>query len=356
MKKIVTIVGARPQFIKVAPVSAALKQQAGIEEILVHTGQHFDAAMSDVFFDELGIDPPAFNLDIHGGNHGVMTGAMMQKLEPLLLEVKPDCVLVYGDTNSTLAGALTAAKLHIPVAHVEAGLRSFNKKMPEEINRILTDHVSQYLFASTGTAREHLLKEGIEPSLIHDVGDVMYDASLRFEEVAKGRSSIIARLGLQDRSFVLATIHRAENTDDPARLLNIVEALDTVAEAMPVVLPLHPRTRQKVAQLGYAFRQVILLDPVGYLDMISLESRAALIATDSGGVQKEAFFFNIPCVTLRDETEWMELVEAGWNLLLSPRSPNLSETILGRIGSQGRPIAPYGNGDAAQRIAEVLAR
>lgn len=356
MKKIVTIVGARPQFIKVAPVTVALKNAGNIQEILVHTGQHFDAGMSDIFFEELGIDPPAHNLDIHGGGHGVMTGTMLQKIEPLLQEIMPDYVLVYGDTNSTLAGALAAAKLHIPIAHVEAGLRSFNKKMPEEINRILADHMSTHLFASTPIARENLLREGIDPSKIHDVGDVMFDAALRFAESAKSRSRVIESLGLEPGRFILATIHRAENTDDPARLHSIAAGLDEVAAQIPVVLPLHPRTRQRLSQMGYAFRNVTVLDPVGYLDMISLESHAAVIATDSGGVQKEAFFFRVPCVTLRDETEWVELVESGWNTLVSPETSNLGQQILSRVGTTGREIAPYGTGDAAIRIAGVLSQ
>jgi UDP-GlcNAc3NAcA epimerase len=355
MKRIVTVVGARPQFIKVAPVSAALHESGSTEEFLVHTGQHFDAEMSDIFFAELGITPPAYNLSIHGGTHGAMTGEMMKQIEPLLVELKPDCVLVYGDTNSTLAGALTAAKLHVPVAHVEAGLRSFNKKMPEEINRILTDHISEFLFASTSTARHNLLKEGVASSHIHDVGDVMYDAALRFATIAKNTSNIVERMLLDRVPYVLATIHRAENTDDPVRLSNIAAALDDVADSMPVVLPLHPRTRQKFAEQGIQFRKVTPIDPVGYLDMISLESQAALIVTDSGGVQKEAFFFKIPCVTLRDETEWTELIESGWNLLLSPKNSNLSESILSRIGRQGTPITPYGRGNSANLIAGILA-
>ncbi|MBB4064213.1 non-hydrolyzing UDP-N-acetylglucosamine 2-epimerase [Gellertiella hungarica] len=354
MKKIVTIVGARPQFIKVAPVSAALKATSKFHEILVHTGQHFDADMSDVFFEELGIDPPEHNLAIHGGGHGEMTGAMLQKIEPLLLQVKPECVLVYGDTNSTLAGALAAAKLHIPVAHVEAGLRSFNKKMPEELNRILTDHMARYLFASTESARENLLREGADPSTIYFVGDVMFDASLHFADVARSRSSVMERLALKEKEFVLATVHRAENTDDSIRLLNIVDGLETVAASMQVVLPLHPRTRQKLAQIGFSFKNVMAIDPVGYLDMISLEANATLIATDSGGVQKEAFFFKVPCVTLRDETEWVELVASGWNTLLSPSLPDLASQILDKIGRVGADIEPYGQGNAAAHIAEVL--
>lgn len=354
MKKIVTIVGARPQFIKVAPVSRALKETGVTEEILIHTGQHFDAGMSTVFFDELDIDPPSFNLDIHGGGHGVMTGVMMQKIEPLLVDLKPDCVLVYGDTNSTLAGSLTAAKLHIPVAHVEAGLRSFNKKMPEEINRILTDHVSQLLFASTAVAKDNLLREGIDPELIFTAGDVMYDAAQHFAAVAKLRSSILDRLQLMDKGYVLATIHRAENTDHASRLLNIAQGLDEVANALPVVLPLHPRTRQKLTDLKFTFKNVTVIDPIGYLDMISLEASAALIATDSGGVQKEAFFFKVPCVTLRDETEWVELVQAGWNLLLPPDSDDLPKIVLARLGSSGADVAPYGDGKAAKLIAEAL--
>lgn len=356
MKTIATIVGARPQFIKVAPVSKALARTGKVREVLVHTGQHHDAGMSDIFFDELGIAPPDHNLDIHGGGHGAMTGAMLQKLEPVLEELRPDRVLVYGDTNSTLAGALVAAKLHIPVAHVEAGLRSCNRAMPEEINRIVADQLSEVLFASTEAAVRNLVKEGVDRHRIFQVGDVMYDAALQFAEAAKAREAVLASLGVEPGRYLLATIHRAENTDDPVRLAAIVAALEQVAETLPVVLPLHPRTAVRMKAADLAFSRVRTPPPVGYLDMVSLESQAALIATDSGGVQKEAFFYRVPCVTLRDETEWVELVELGWNRLASPREGELAAIILGALGSRGVDARPYGDGKAAEAIARILVR
>lgn len=356
MKTIATVVGARPQFIKVAPVSKALAATGVVREVLIHTGQHHDAGMSDIFFEELGIAAPDHHLGIHGGGHGAMTGAMLQQLEPVLQELMPDCVMVYGDTNSTLAAALAAAKLHIPVAHVEAGLRSFNRRMPEEINRIVADQLSDILFASTATAVDNLHSEGVAPERIFLVGDVMYDAALQFGDVAAGRSDLLARHGLVPQGYVLATVHRAENTDDPARLAAIVSALEKVAQTLPVVLPLHPRTQARMKATGLAFDGVRTVPPVGYLDMVALESQAALIATDSGGVQKEAFFYRVPCVTLRDETEWVELVELGWNRLVPPAAGNLAETILAALGSKGAEAQPYGDGTAAQAIAAVLAR
>lgn len=356
MKTIATIVGARPQFIKVAPVSKALAGTGTVREVLVHTGQHHDAGMSGIFFEELGIAAPDHHLDIHGGGHGAMTGAMMQKLEPVLEGLKPDRVLVYGDTNSTLAGALVAAKLHIPVAHVEAGLRSFNRAMPEEINRIVADQLSDILFASTAAAVENLGREGVAAERIFSVGDVMYDAALQFAGVAAGRGKLLTEAGVAPQGYVLATVHRAENTDDPARLAAVVSALETVAATLPVILPLHPRTSGRMKAANLAFDRVRTVPPVGYLDMVALESQAALIATDSGGVQKEAFFYQVPCVTLRDETEWIELVELGWNRLASPAGGDLAGAILGALGSRGADAQPYGDGKAAQAIAQILAR
>lgn len=355
MKVVATIVGARPQFIKVAPVSRALREAAGMTEVLIHTGQHFDSNMSDIFFEELGIAPPDRNLDIGGGGHGAMTGLMMQRLEPLLQELDPDLVLVYGDTNSTLAGALTAAKLHIPVAHVEAGLRSFNRAMPEEINRVMADHLSEWLFASTDASITNLRHEGIDRARIHQVGDVMYDAALLFAATAKERP-ILADLGVEPRRYILSTLHRAENTDDPERLATMVAALELVGAQMPVILPLHPRTRGAMIRNGLTFDRVKTIDPVGYLDMVALESSAAVIATDSGGVQKEAFFYEVPCVTLRGETEWSELIELGWNELAVSDGTAIGEQILAAVGRRGRSASPYGNGKAAEAIAAVLAR
>lgn len=354
MKTIVTIVGARPQFIKVAPVSRALRDVGNITEILVHTGQHFDTNMSDVFFEELGIARPDHNLEVGGGGHGTMTGLMMQRLEPLLQELHPDYVLVYGDTNSTLAGALTAAKLHIPVAHVEAGLRSFNRAMPEEINRVVVDHLSSFLFASTDAAVANLNREGIASGKIHQVGDVMFDAALFFEARAKKRS-ILTELNVEPHCYVLSTLHRAENTDDPERLAMFVTALEKVAMQLPVVLPLHPRTHRALSQHGLKFDRVRTIDPVGYLDMVALESGAAVIATDSGGVQKEAFFYEVPCITLRGETEWLELLELGWNELAVGGASEIAAQIIAAIGRQGSAASPYGSGKAAQEIAALLA-
>ena len=356
---LITIVGARPQFVKAAPVSAALAATGAIRERLLHTGQHFDDDMSAVFFRELGIAPPAWNLGIGGGSHGAMTGAQLAAIEAILVAEKPDAVLLYGDTNSTLSGALAAAKLNIPVAHVEAGLRSFNRRMPEEINRVLTDHVSRWLFAPTELAVANLRREGIAGAGVHQVGDVMYDAALRFARVAAARPArptVAAALG--GRAYALATVHRAENTDEPARLQAIVGALRALAGEIDVVWPMHPRTRKVLSTLGVdldALPKLHVVGPLGYLDMIELQSVAQLIVTDSGGVQKEAFFFGRPCVTLRDETEWVELVEAGWNRLAPPISVEaLTAAFHAAIGSTGRPVRPYGDGNAAQRIADTL--
>lgn len=358
MKKIVTILGARPQFIKASVVSHAIANTSNLTEVVVHTGQHFDVNMSDVFFAELGMSKPAHFLDIHGGTHGAMTGRMLAEVERVLLTEKPDAVLVYGDTNSTLAGALAAAKLHIPVAHVEAGLRSFNMAMPEEINRILTDRISRWLFTPTATAAEHLQREGFAAAQIMPVGDVMFDVALHHGARVQAEGGLLQQLGLPAKGYVLATIHRAENTDHPQRLTAIVDALEATAQTLPVVWPLHPRTRgvlQQAGRLASLAQHVKLIDPVGYLDMVQLEKYAALIATDSGGVQKEAFFYQVPCVTLRDETEWVELVESGWNRLAPPvNALQLSEAISAALGSVGKNVKPYGDGDAASKIVAKL--
>ncbi|HYM30278.1 MAG TPA: UDP-N-acetylglucosamine 2-epimerase (non-hydrolyzing) [Candidatus Cybelea sp.] len=340
--KILTVVGARPQFVKAAVVSAAIAATEGLSEVLVHTGQHFDADMSDVFFAELGIPTPAYNLGISGGSHGDMTGRMLMALEATLLRESPDCVLVYGDTNSTLAGALAAAKLQIPIAHVEAGLRSYNRAMPEEINRIVVDHLSRYLFCPTAQSVANLTKEGVT-SGVHVVGDVMYDATLAAKRIAAQRSDIVRRLGLARDGFQLATVHRAENVDDRHKLAQVLSYLDAEATRLPVIMPVHPRTRDAVAALGLDFGRVKTIPPVGYLDMAQLLEACAGVLTDSGGLQKEAYFHRKPCVTLRDETEWVETVECGWNRLW--QGPDYRPR---------REIADYGKGDAASRIAAVL--
>jgi len=358
MKKIVTVLGARPQFIKASAVSDAIAKAGSLEEVVIHTGQHFDANMSDVFFHELGMAKPAYQLDIHGGTHGAMTGRMLAEIERVLLVEKPDAVLVYGDTNSTLAGALAAVKLHIPVAHVEAGLRSFNMRMPEEINRILTDRISSWLFAPTTAAMRHLMMEGIGSEKIHLVGDVMYDVALYYGARVSAEAGILKQLNLKPGTYVLATVHRAENTNNLGRLTSIVDALEATAKSIRVVWPMHPRTRAVLLQTGRLERlskNVTLIEPVGYLDMVQLEKYSALIATDSGGVQKEAFFFSVPCVTLRDETEWVELVDSGWNRLAPPvDTQSLIRVIKASLGSRGGSVAPYGTGSAAQVIVDRL--
>lgn len=354
---IVTIIGARPQFIKAAPLSRALRA-AGAREVLVHTGQHYDRSMSDVFFEELEVPRPDHNLGVGSLPHGAQTGRMLEAVEQVLLRERPDWVLVYGDTNSTLAGALAAVKLHVPVAHVEAGLRSFNRRMPEEINRVLTDQVSDRLYTPTATAAEHLRREGAAPERVRPVGDVMYDAALYFGARSEERSRVLEALGLAPKGYVLGTVHRAENTDDPARLEAVFQGLASVAEECPVVVPVHPRTRAALEGRGLLDRvaaRVRLVDPVGYLDMVRLERNARLIATDSGGVQKEAFFHRVPCVTLREETEWTELVELGWNRTVPPTSAAaLAAGVRAGLGSRGREGRPYGDGDAAVRIAADL--
>ncbi len=357
--KIVTVLGARPQFVKASVVSAEIAAHAGIEEVVVHTGQHFDANMSSVFFAELGMADPRYHLGIHGGRHGQMTARMLEGVEQVLLGEKPDAVLVYGDTNSTLAGALAAVKLHVPVAHVEAGLRSFNMRMPEEINRILTDRVSEWLFAPTDVAVAHLRREGLAADGIDQVGDVMYDAALRHgERAARLKGGTGAAGALPAGDYVLVTAHRAENTDDPQRLRAIVDAVTEVGRQLPVFWPLHPRTREALRRAGRLAQvedRVQVSEPLGYLDMVLAERRAAVVATDSGGVQKEAFFHGVPCVTLREETEWTELVDAGWNRLAPPLDAGaVADAVLAARGSAGDPVQPYGDGHAAGRIVAGL--
>jgi UDP-GlcNAc3NAcA epimerase len=359
--KLVSIVGARPQFVKASTVSRMLAATSTFREVLVHTGQHYDKNMSDVFFSELGIPEPSYNLAVGSASHGAQTGRMLEAIETVLETEKPDWVLVYGDTNSTIAGALAATKLHIPVAHVEAGLRSFNRAMPEEVNRVLTDHVSDLLFAPTDSAVTNLRNEGIHSDKIALVGDVMYDTAIYFRQHAIDTSRIRDSLALKEGHYVLATIHRAENTDDPDRLQAIIGALIDLSRDLCVVLPMHPRTRQAVRNAGITIPDGLrLIDPVSYLDMVMLESGARMIVTDSGGVQKEAFFFKVPCVTLRDETEWAELVKGGWNRLVPPKSRAAInegfESALRDGTSKEWPSTLYGDGNAAGAIVERLAR
>ena len=353
--KVASIVGARPQFIKAAPVSKAL-QDAGHREFLIHTGQHYDHSMSQVFFEELGISEPHVNLGVGSGSHGWQTGQMLIRIEEVLLSEKPDWVLVYGDTNSTLAGALAACKLHIPLAHVEAGLRSFNREMPEEHNRVLTDHCSDLLFCPTQAAVDNLAREGITQG-VHLVGDTMYDAVLQFAEIARQRSTILQDLGLKPKGYLLTTVHRPYNTDDPERLRDILEAFVEIGEI--VVFPIHPRTRQRMAEFGLSNVKrkpwnVKLIEPVGYLDMLVLEQQAKLILTDSGGMQKEAYFFGVPCVTLRPETEWVETVAAGWNMVVGADRERIVEAVNGHVWPQEIPPAIFGDGQAARRIAKLI--
>ncbi len=347
--KILTVVGARPQFVKAAAVSRVLREKH--TETLVHTGQHYDEGMSQVFFRELGIPEPDYNLEVGSAGHSAQTGEMLIRMEPIFLREKPDWVLVYGDTNSTLAGALAASKLHIPVAHVEAGLRSFNRKMPEEINRVLTDHVSQLLFCPTQKAADNLKLEGVT-SGVHIVGDVMYDAVLRHSDSAEKKSSILASLGLKSKNYLLATIHRASNVDETQTLLDLLETFALLGET--VVFPVHPRTRKAIQTAGFApGGNVRLIEPIGYLDMLWLEKNARMILTDSGGVQKEAYWFGTPCITLREETEWVETVEAGWNMVVGTRRERIIDAVRSVSPPAARPNL-FGDGTASENIVRLL--
>jgi UDP-GlcNAc3NAcA epimerase len=342
-RRIATIVGARPQFVKAAAVSRALANRDDAEEMLIHTGQHFDDAMSSIFFRELDIPDPFVNLGIAGGRHGAMTGDMLKAIEAVFVELEPDLIMVYGDTNSTLAGALAAAKLHIPVAHVEAGLRSFNRRMPEEVNRVLTDHVSTMLFCPTQHAIANLAAEGITSGVSH-TGDVMFDATLFAKARAQDMSNIVDRLALTERAYAICTIHRAENTDDEESLRKVCDFLAEAAQSEMIVFPVHPRTRQAITRYGITLPNVTMIDPLGYFDLHRLLASAARVFTDSGGLQKEAYFHGLPCVTLRSETEWLETIESGWNRLWTS-----SET-----QSSRHQITDYGTGDSAGRIVDLL--
>lgn len=356
----VTVIGARPQFVKAGAVSRAIaahnaeRTSRPIVEKIVHTGQHYDANMSDVFFQELELSVPAHCLDVGSGPHGAQTGAMLAGVERVLLEERPDWVLVYGDTNSTVAGALAACKLGIPVAHVEAGLRSFNRRMAEEVNRVLTDRISSRRYCPTSRAVANLAAEGMHDGVVQ-CGDVMYDSVLHHAARASATSDILTRCGVAAREYVLATVHRAENTDDRDRLDAIMAEL---ADAeTPVILPLHPRTRARLGDGGGSRGSLRLIDPVGYLDMLALERDARAIVSDSGGVQKEAYFFRVPCVTTRAETEWVELVEAGWNRLVDADRRRVREGIAWALDFKPPAAADglYGDGRAAHRIVADLA-
>ena len=379
--KIVTIVGARPQFIKAAAIRRAIRKinersqarlygKSRIQEILVHTGQHYDYMMDKVFFEELKLPRPDYHLGVGSGSHGKQTGKMLERIEMVLQKERPERVLVYGDTNSTLAGALAAAKLKIPVAHVEAGLRSFNRAMPEEVNRLLTDHLSTFLFCPTDQAVRNLLKEGIKDGgtrIVKNVGDVMYDSILYYSKITEKKSRILHDLNLvnpqsaiRDPRYYLATLHRAENTDDPKKLKSIFRALNEIGKKTPVVLPLHPRTKKmiKAYHLFSEFKSIKFIEPVSYLDMLKLGKNAKAILTDSGGVQKEAYWFGVPCLTLREETEWVETIESGWNALVGTSVERIMKEA-DHAGGRRRYLKRnriFGDGKASQKIVQILMR
>jgi len=359
--KLATIVGARPQFVKAAVVSRAIRLTGNgnggraVQETLIHTGQHYDASMSQVFFDQLGMEAPRYNLAIGSGNHGEQTGRMLSEVERVLLAEHPDWVLVYGDTNSTLAGALAAAKLNLPIAHVEAGLRDYNRKAPEEINRIVADHLSQLLFVPTETALRNLEAEGITDG-VHLIGDVMQDALAEYTQTAQQKSTLLRDLGLVDRDYLLATIHRAENTDDHDRFAAILRALRALAENNDVVWPVHPRTRKHLSQFEAMPARVHLLGPASYLDMLALERSASIILTDSGGVQKEARWLNVPCVTLREETSWVETLQDGWNRLAGADTERILAAAAAAKAMQVDRATPVSRSGAAYHVANILAR
>jgi len=347
--KLITVIGARPQFIKAATVSRALRNFPEIDEIIVHTGQHYDKNISDIFFEELNIPEPKYNLNVGSGNHGLQTAKMLSGIEEILIKEKPDFVLVYGDTNSTTAGALAAVKLHIPVAHVEAGLRSFNRNMPEEINRIMTDAISDILFAPTQNAVDQLIKEG-KSDVTFFSGDVMYDSVLYYKEKLKDKvkSELVKNLD----EYYLCTIHRAENTDDPKNLKEIFDAFEEFGKA--IVLPLHPRTRHKLGEYGLSVpKNVMVCEPVGYTELLSLLLGAQKMITDSGGVQKEAYFLQVPCVTLRNETEWIETLDNKWNILCGTDGSKILEALKSRPDSDKQNEA-FGDGHSAEKIIEKM--
>jgi len=370
--KLITIVGARPQFVKASAVIRATqklnKRGKRIREILIHTGQHYDYLMDRVFFEELKLPEPDYHLGVGSGSHARQTGIMLERIEAVLQKEKPHVVMVYGDTNSTLAGALAAAKLNLPVAHVEAGLRSYNRRMPEEINRLLTDHLSTFLFCPTQQAIRNLSKEGVKDGrkrIVKKVGDVMYDSILFYSKIAEKKSTLLEDLGLCNpqsaighRQYFLATLHRAENTDDPQRLRSILKALDEIGGNTLVILPLHPRTKKmmKVYHLLPRFKNIKFIEPVSYLDMLKLEKNAKAILTDSGGIQKEAYWFGVPCFTLREETEWVETIEQGWNTLVGTEEKKIVEAVRQLIGKSLPERRPgiFGDGKAGGTILRLL--
>ncbi len=357
MKKVLTVIGARPQFVKAAVVSREIKKSNLLEEYIVHTGQHFDANMSDIFFEEMSIPKPDKNLDVNGVGHGAMTGRMLEGLEQSMLEQKPDIVLVYGDTNSTLAGAIAAKKLHIPIAHVEAGLRSFNNKMPEEINRIVTDRISDILFCPTDNAIANLKNEGFDniEAKVYNVGDVMNDAAIFYAKMSKQKSDIIDTNDLKANDFILCTIHRQENTDDENKLKHIISALEKIHQNNKrVIMPLHPRTAHKLKALHIS-PSFGTIPPVGYFDMIELLKNCSLVMTDSGGLQKEASFFEKPCITIRDQTEWVELINAGYNILSDAEINSICEryTLMSNKSIDFSQKL-YGNGNAGNIIVKEI--
>ena len=347
--RVLSVVGNRPQFVKSAPLSVAVRGR-GIDEVLLHTGQHYDRELSEVFFDELGLAPPAINLDAGSGTHAEQTARMLPGIEQAVLRVHPEAVVVYGDTNSTLAGALAAAKLRVPVAHVEAGLRSFDRTMPEELNRILVDQLSTLLFSPSDVAVENLRREGLTEG-VHEVGDVMYDANLRLAPIARDRSNALVETGVEPDAYVLLTLHREANVR-PEPLRAVAGALARLDE--PVVFPAHPRTRDALAEAGIELPEAVrLLPPAGYLDFAALASQARVVLTDSGGVQKEAYWYEVPCVTLRESTEWTETVEAGWNSLVGTDADRIVTAVENAARPPGHPQL-YGDGRASERIAELL--
>lgn len=351
--KIASIVGARPNFVKLVPVSREIRKN--LDEIIIHTGQHYDYEMDKIFFEELGIPDPDYHLNVGSGSHGQQTGYMLKGIEEVLVEEKPDLVIVFGDTNTTLAGALSASKLHIKVAHVEAGLRSYNRLMPEETNRVLTDHCSDYLFCPTQTSVKILASEGIVKG-VYLTGDVMVDILKECADIAKSHSDILEKLGLDSNPFILSTIHRAENTDNPDRLKNIVDAVCDIGKSQEVVFPCHPRT-EKLLKLNGLWNMLTdtieVTKPVGYLDMLVLEMKASKIMTDSGGVQKEAYLFGVPCITLRDETEWVETVTDGWNILTGAEVGNIVEAVE-EFKPECKQSNVFGDGNASQKISQVI--